>query len=81
MADLECQEEQLVRVLSSMPRESRRLLLSALTLSDADRARAIGSLYQDGRVSALSELLIDLEEDRSARALVAGLLREMELRP
>ncbi len=72
-------EEQLVRVLPSMPRESRRLLLDTLTLPDDARAKAIDDLYRDGQYSALCELAIDLEEDRQARALIARLRGEMEL--
>jgi hypothetical protein len=55
------------------PREE---LLRVLTLSGFERAAGIGEFHSNPRTRALAELLIDLEEDRYARAVVVGLLRE-----
>ena len=80
MTDLARSEEQLRATLASMPPKIRALFLEALTLGDRERASAIGRLYRDGRFESLTELLIDLEEDAAARALVVGMLREQGIR-
>jgi hypothetical protein len=43
-----------------------------------ERADVIGKLYGSGRAKQLSELLMDLEDDRYARTVVMGTLVEME---
>jgi hypothetical protein len=45
---------------------------------DFDRADAIGTFWGHPQTRTFGELLIDLEEDKAARAVVFGLLREME---
>jgi hypothetical protein len=40
------------------------------------RAARIGQFYSDPRTRTFADLLIDLEEDRAARAMVVGMLRE-----
>jgi hypothetical protein len=47
-------------------------------LPDFDRADQIGEFWSYPETRAFAELLIDLEEDKAARAVVFGLLREME---
>ena len=47
-------------------------------LPDFDRTDRIGEFWSYPESRAFAELLIDLEEDKAARAVVFGLLREME---
>jgi hypothetical protein len=47
-------------------------------LPDFDRADAIGTFWGHPKTRIFGELLIDLEEDKAARAVVFGLLAEME---
>jgi hypothetical protein len=49
-------------------------------LPDFDRADRIGEFWGYPQSRAFAELLIDLE-DKAARAVVFGLLREMERTP
>jgi len=57
----------------------RAELLHVLILPDFDCADAIGSYYWGNpKTRTFAELLIDCEEDRAARAVVFGLLAEME---
>jgi hypothetical protein len=53
-------------------------LLHVLVLPDFDRADRIGEFWGHPETRTFAELLIDLEEDKAARAVVFGLLREME---
>jgi hypothetical protein len=55
-------------------------LLHVLRLPDFDRADAIGTFWGHPETRTFGELLIDLEEDKAARAVVFGLLAEMERR-
>jgi hypothetical protein len=50
--------------------------VEVLTASDVTRADAIGNLHATGLAPETVELLIDLEKDSVARAVVVGLLRE-----
>jgi hypothetical protein len=56
----------------------RAELLHVLRLPDFDRADAIGTFWGNHETRTFGELLIDLEEDKAARAVVFGLPREME---
>jgi hypothetical protein len=49
-------------------------------LPDFDRADRIGDYWASGNHTSrlFAELLIDCEEDKTLRAVVFGLLREME---
>lgn len=49
-----------------------------LRLPDFDRAGRIGELWGHPETRTFGELLTDLEEDRMARAVVVGILAEME---
>jgi len=53
-------------------------LLHVLRLPDFDRAERIGEFWGHPETRTFGELLIDLEEDKAARPVVFGLLREME---
>jgi hypothetical protein len=55
-----------------------RRLLHVLRLPDFDRADRIGEVWGHPQTRTLGELLIDLEEDKAARAVFLGLLKEME---
>jgi hypothetical protein len=62
--------------LNAFPPTARGELLHLLMLPDFDRATRIGEFYSNPRTRAFADLLIDLEEDRAARAMVIGMLRE-----
>jgi hypothetical protein len=66
--------------LEALPPAARAELLHVLRLPDFDRADAIGKFWGYPQTRTFGELLIDLEEDKAARAVVFGLLREMERR-
>jgi hypothetical protein len=55
----------------------RAELLHVLMLPDFERADGIGTFWGHPETRTFGELLIDLEEDKAARAVVFGLLREM----
>jgi hypothetical protein len=64
--------------LEALPRAARAELIHVLRLPDLDRADAIGTFWGHPETRTFGELLIDLEEDKAARAVVFALLREME---
>jgi hypothetical protein len=66
--------------LEALPPAARAELQHVLRLPDFDRADAIGTFWRSPETREFGELLIDLEEDRAARAVVFGLLREMDRR-
>ncbi len=70
-------ESQLRARLLSFPRPMRGALLGVLRLPSRERGETIGTLYRSGLAKQLSELLMDLEEDRVARTVVVGLLAEI----
>lgn len=47
-------------------------------LPDFERAERIGEFWGYPQSRTFAELLIDSEEDKAARAVVLGLLREIE---
>ncbi len=53
-------------------------LLHILMLPDFERADRIGEFWGNPITRTFAELLIDCEEDKTLRAVVFGLLREME---
>jgi hypothetical protein len=57
---------------------ARAELVHVLRLPDFDRVDRIGEFWASPETRTFGELLIDLEEDQAARAVVFGLLAEME---
>jgi len=64
--------------LEALPPAARAELVHVLRLPDFDRADAIGEFWASPETRTFGELLIDLEEDRAAGAVLFGLLAEME---
>ena len=52
--------------------------MHVLPLPDIDRADAIITFWGNPKTRSFAELLIDREEDRTLRAVLVGMLREME---
>jgi hypothetical protein len=71
-------EAGLTAPLKALPPAARAELLHVLRLPDFERADRIGEFWGHPKTRTFGELLIDLEEDKAARAVVFGLLREME---
>jgi hypothetical protein len=71
-------EQEYRRRLLALPPAARAELLHVLRLPDFERAERIGDFWADPRTRTFGELLIDLEEDRAAKAVVWGLLREID---
>ena len=57
---------------------ARAELVRVLTMSRGKRARRIGALYQVPMLQKSAELLMDIEDDPAARAVVLAELRIME---
>jgi len=69
--------EQAVRQrLEALPPAARSELLHLLRLPDFDRADANGMFWGHPQSRGFGEFLIDLEEDRTLRAVLVGMLRE-----
>jgi hypothetical protein len=66
------------RAPGSPPTAARAELLHVLMLTDFERADRIGEFWGYPQSRAFAELLIDCEEDRTLRAVLVGMLREME---
>jgi hypothetical protein len=60
------------------PRAARVELIHVLRLPDFERAQRIGEFWGHPETRTFGELLIDLEEDKAAQAVVFGLLRELD---
>jgi hypothetical protein len=71
-------EQALRQRLQALPPAARAELLHVLMLPDFDRADRIGEFWGHPKTRTFGELLIDLEEDKAARAIVFVLLAEME---
>jgi hypothetical protein len=71
-------EKALRQRLEALPPAARAELIHVLRLPDFDRVDRIGEFWGHPETREFGELLIDLEEDKAARAVVFGLLREME---
>jgi hypothetical protein len=61
--------------LEALPPAARAELRYVLRLPDFERADRIGEFWGYPETRTFGELLIDLEEDKVARAVVFGLLR------
>jgi hypothetical protein len=75
---LEEMEAALRARLDALPPAARAELIHVLRLPDFERADAIGTYWGHPETRTFGELLIDLEEDRTLKAVIWGLLREME---
>jgi hypothetical protein len=73
--DLERRLQERLDALGPAPRAE---LLRVLMLPDLERAQRIGEFWSYPQSRAFAELLIDAEEDRVLRAVLVGMLREME---
>ena len=73
-------ERALRQRLEALPPAARAELIHVLRLPDIERAERIGEFWGHPKTRMFGELLIDLEEDKAARAVVFGLLREMRRR-
>ena len=73
--DLQRQLRQRLDALGPAPRAE---LLHVLMLPDLERAERIGDFWANPKTRMFAELLIDCEEDRTLRAVVAGMLREAD---
>jgi hypothetical protein len=71
-------EDRLRERLDALGPAPRAELIQVLMLPDFDRADRIGEFWGYPETRTFGELLIDLEEDKVARAVVFGLLAEME---
>ena len=69
-------EDRLLDAIELFEPGARAELLTALTSSDEARADLIRQFWERQQVHPIAELLIDLEADRAARAVVIGLLWE-----
>jgi hypothetical protein len=69
-------ERRLRERLNALGPAPRAELLYVLMLPDFDRAEAIGSYWGNTKTRTFAELLI--EEDRTLRAVLVGLLREAD---
>lgn len=67
--------------LDARPLAARAELRHVLMLPDLQRAERIGEFWGHPETREFGELLIDLEEDRTARAVIFGLLAQMDRKP
>jgi hypothetical protein len=65
--------------LDALPLAARAELLHVLMLPDFERAARIGEFWSYPPSRTFAELLIECEEDRTLRAVLVGMLREMDL--
>ena len=72
-------EQLLAQGLDALPPPANAELLHVLMLPDFDRAGRVGEFWASPATRSFGELLIDLEEDRLARAVV-GMLRDRSVR-
>jgi hypothetical protein len=73
----EDEQQQLKTALAAIPAEVRAFALEVATVPDEERPGAIGELYKDEKLRTFAELMIDLEQEPAARALVVGELRRL----
>jgi hypothetical protein len=76
--DFEALDQEYRRRLLALPPAARAELIHVLRLPDFDRAERIGEFWGHPETRTFAELLIDLEEDKTLKAVIWGLLREME---
>jgi hypothetical protein len=72
-------EERLRGLITAIPALGRAEILRVLKIrDDVQRAREIGSLYRSGVLPVTSEVLIDAEEDPALRAVLVGMIQEIQ---
>jgi hypothetical protein len=71
-------EAELRARLEALPPAARAELLHVLRLPDLERVERIGEFWGHPETRTFGELLIDLEEDKTLKAVIWGVLREME---
>jgi hypothetical protein len=71
-------ERRLRERLDALGPAPRAELLHVLMLPDFDRADRIGEFWGYPESRAFAELLIDCEEDRTIRAVLVGMLLEVD---
>jgi len=71
-------EQALRERILAFPPAARAKLLHVLTLPDFLRVDRIGEFWASAPTRSFGELLIDLEEDKVARATVIGMLHERD---
>jgi hypothetical protein len=76
--NLEGVERDLRARLDALGPAPRAELLHVLMLPDFERADRIGSYWGNPATRTFAELLVDCEEDMTARAVVFGVLRETD---
>ena len=71
-------ERRLQERLDALGPAPRAELLHVLMLPDFERSDRIGEFWGYPQSRTFAELLIDYEEDRTLRAVLVGMLREIE---
>jgi hypothetical protein len=72
-------EERLRVLITAIPALGRAEIFRVLKIrDDAQRAREIGILHRSGVLPVTSELLIDAEEDPALRAVLGGMMQEIQ---
>jgi hypothetical protein len=69
-------ERQIRRDLDRLPPAARAELLHVLLQPDFERVATIGEYWANPKTRAFADLLIECEENRAARAVLVGMLRE-----